>query len=235
MSKTTQSAFQVMQSHFFGVLSTQSQAHEGYPFGSVVPYCLDETGTPLVLISALAQHTKNIQAHNKVSLTLLESGPANIQQAERLTLLADAEALDENAIEVAAQRYYSHFPDAQGYHDQLDFRFYRLTPVAMRFIEGFGKANWVSPGQVVQASPFTREQEGRMVGHMNEDHADAISHYCDLYNIPYTEQPVMCSLAAQGMVLRVDGRLHWLEFPQSVSTSKEARETLVALARQPLA
>ena len=88
MSKTTQSAFQVMQSHFFGVLSTQSQAHEGYPFGSVVPYCLDETGTPLILISALAQHTKNIQAHNKVSLTLLENGPANIQQAERLTLLA---------------------------------------------------------------------------------------------------------------------------------------------------
>lgn len=234
MSKKSESALQVLQSQFSGVLSTHSQAYPGYPFGSVVPYCLSESGVPLILISALAQHTKNIQADSKVSLTLLESKPGNVQQAERLTLLADAVAVEGDAVENVALRYYSHFPDAQGYHTDLDFVFYQLQPVQFRYIEGFGKINWLAPESLVQPSPFDWQRESGMVTHMNEDHADAIAHYCDLYKIPYKAQPVMCSVRGEGMVLRVDEQLHWLEFPEIVTTSKEAREALVALARKPL-
>lgn len=53
-----------------GVLSTHSQAHPGYPFGSVVPYCLDNVGFPLLLLSHLAQHTRNLMAEPRCALTL---------------------------------------------------------------------------------------------------------------------------------------------------------------------
>lgn len=55
---------------FQGVLSTHSQAHPGYPFGSVVPYCLDNVGFPLLLLSHLAQHTRNLMAEPRCALTL---------------------------------------------------------------------------------------------------------------------------------------------------------------------
>jgi len=224
----------VLQSIFSGVLSTHSKKYAGYPFGSVVPFCLDQTGQPLLLISRLAQHTQNINANPRVSLTLLETNPeqGDIQQLERLTILAEAEKVAE--VEAAAQHYYRCFPQARGYHDELDFEFYRLNPVQLRFIEGFGQARWLSPGDVVQASPFTMEQTARIVDHMNEDHADAIQHYCVLAAIANPDgAATMAAIDSEGMVLRVQNRLRRVEFARTVTTSEEARAILVEMARTP--
>jgi len=225
----------VLQSVFSGVLSTHSQKYGGYPFGSVVPFCLDQTGQPLILISRMAQHTQNIRANPKLSLTLLEANPdkGDVQQVERLTLIADAEPVTET--EAAAQLYYHCFPQATGYHNQLDFEFYRLNLRQLRFIEGFGQARWLSPGDVVQASPFSLEQWLRIVGHMNEDHADAIQHYCVLHAIANPNRDAcMASIDGEGMVLRVQARLFRVEFERIVTTSEEARAILVEMARTPV-
>ncbi|RLU03700.1 MAG: HugZ family protein [Ketobacter sp.] len=225
----------VLQSVFSGVLSTHSKKYPGFPFGSVVPFCLDETGQPLILISRLAQHTQNIADNAKVSLTLLESNSeeGDIQQVERLTLLAEAEAVA--VVDQAAQRYYRCFPQARGYHDELDFDFYRLNLVQLRFIEGFGQARWLSPGETILANPFTAEQLMRIVDHMNEDHADAIQHYCDLAAIPNPAgDATMAAIDSEGMTLRVANRLHRVEFERSVTTSEEARAILVEMARTPI-
>ena len=56
-----------------GILSTHSLDVPGYPFGSVTPYSLDKKGRPVILISDLAQHTKNIEANSKISLTITAS------------------------------------------------------------------------------------------------------------------------------------------------------------------
>ena len=225
----------VLQSVFSGVLSTHSKKYAGFPFGSVVPFCLDETGQPLILISRLAQHTQNIGGNSKVSLTLLESKAeqGDIQQVERLTLLAEAEPVAD--VDAAAQRYYRCFPQARGYHDELDFDFYRLNLVQLRFIEGFGQARWVSPGDTILANPFSAEQLIRIVDHMNEDHGDAIQHYCDLACIPNPAlDATMAAIDSEGMVLRVSNRLHRVEFERSVTTSEEARAILVEMARTPI-
>lgn len=225
----------VLQSMFSGVLSTHSKKFSGYPFGSVVPYCLDQSGQPMILISRLAQHTQNITDNPRVSLTLLETNPeqGDIQQLERLTLLADVEKI--TAVEDAAQRYYRCFPQAHGYHDELDFDFYRLNLVQLRFIEGFGQARWLSPGGVVQANPFTTEHLIRIVDHMNEDHGDAIQHYCDQAAISNLERDAtMAAIDGDGMTLRVDNHLQRVEFARSVTTSEEARAILVEMARTPI-
>ena len=228
-------ARQVLLSVFSGVLSTHSAKYTGYPFGSVVPFCLDHTGQPLILISRLAQHTQNISADPKVSLTLLEPNPeqGDIQQVERLTLIADAEPVAE--VDEAALRYYRCFPQARGYHDELDFDFYRLNLVQLRFIEGFGQARWLSPGDVILANPFSAEQLVRIVDHMNEDHGDAIQHYCELAAIPNPGQDAtMAAIDSEGMSLRVENRLHRVEFERNVTTSEEARAILVEMARTPV-
>ncbi|HBM10724.1 MAG TPA: heme iron utilization protein, partial [Pseudomonas sp.] len=61
-------ARQLLLKEYRGVLSTHSKAMPGFPFGSAVPYCLNEEGWPLILISRIAQHTKNLQADPRCSL-----------------------------------------------------------------------------------------------------------------------------------------------------------------------
>ncbi|HVK99071.1 MAG TPA: DUF2470 domain-containing protein [Dongiaceae bacterium] len=229
-------AAQILRSYFSGVLSTHSVEFPGYPFGSVVPFCLDETGQPLILISALAQHTRNIAANPKVALTLIETGAGDVQQDARLTLLADVEAVAEGDVAASANRYYRYFPESRGYHDQMDFRFYRLRVQQLRYIGGFGKIRWLAPDAVLQTNPFTPQREADMVGHMNDDHANAVRHYCDLVAILHQDQTVtLAGIQAEGMVLKVGPRLHYIAFDRSVTTPDAARAVLVELARRPLA
>ena len=224
-------AQQVLRHHFAGVLSTHSVEYPGYPFGSVVPFCLDESGQPLILISGLAQHTRNIVANPKVALTLLEKVDGNIQQDARLTLLADA--VEVASPEASATRYSRYFPSAQGYHDQLDFRFFRLKVLQLRYIAGFGRMQWLAPHDVLLGNPFTPEREGAMVGHMNEDHADALRRYCEQADIDHIGKAVaMAGMDGQGMILRVDDCLHFIPFDRPVTTPDQARAVLVEMARR---
>ena len=59
---------QLLRHSYQGVLSTHSVQLQGYPFGSVVPFCLDKQGRVVVLISDLAQHTKNLKQDSRCSL-----------------------------------------------------------------------------------------------------------------------------------------------------------------------
>jgi putative heme iron utilization protein len=71
---------------------------------------------------------------------------------------------------------------------------------------------------------------------MNVDHQDAMNHYCDLFDISYDAEhlPKLVSIDAEGFHLRVDGRLHRIEFDSPISDTIEARQALVELARRPI-
>lgn len=101
---------ELLLKEYRGALATQSKAMPGFPFGSVVPYCLDEQGRPLILISRIAQHTHNLQRDPKCSLLVGEREADDVQAVGRLTYLAEAEKLEDPAvIEAAAERYYRYF------------------------------------------------------------------------------------------------------------------------------
>lgn len=227
----------VLSQHFFCVLSTQSVKFPGYPFGSVVPYCFDYQGRPLILISRLAQHTRNIIENPKLSMVILERTEGNVQTDARITLLAQAIKLSDDLVADGAARYYRFFPAAQGYHTDLDFEFYYLAIETMRFIPGFGQARWLSPGQVLLPNPFSREQEERIVTHMNEDHGDALLHYHQ--SAPIHEKETrsinpehveMVAIDAEGIVLRVNDGLERIAFSRPVHNPGEARQILVEMA-----
>src|SRR2546428_13960849 len=116
---TASEARQFLRSTRSGILSTISAKFAGYPFGSVAPFVLDQDGQPLILISTLAEHTKNIIANPKVSL-LVFAGAEDLQANSRLTLMGDASKVTEDDSQLRA-RYLRYFPQAEGYFDTHDF------------------------------------------------------------------------------------------------------------------
>ena len=233
-------ARELLLKEYRGVLSTHSKSMPGFPFGSVVPYCLDADGNPLILISRIAQHTHNLQKDPQCSLLVGERGAEDIQAVGRLTVLAEARKLDQpEAIEAAAQRYYRYFPDSRNYHSAHDFDFWVLQPVRHRYIGGFGAIHWID--QLTLANPFAGKAEVSMIEHMNSDHAKAIAHYVALSGLPDSEPAQMAGIDTEGMHLRIGQGVHWLAFAEPCNNPTQVREALVSLAhaeqwpqRQPL-
>jgi heme iron utilization protein len=152
-----------------GVLSTLSRRIEGYPFGSVSPFILDHDGRPLILISEIAEHTKNIEADARVSLIVQPYSP-DMQATGRVTLAGQARRLiDKDGL---GPRYLRYFPQAETYFAMHDFYFYRIEPVKIRYIGGFGRIHWVEPENFLRtATEPLAEAESAILEHMNTDHA----------------------------------------------------------------
>ncbi|MDB5979678.1 MAG: heme iron utilization protein [Pseudomonas sp.] len=228
-AKAAKNARELLLKEYRGVLSTHSKSMPGFPFGSVVPYCLDDKGHPLILISRIAQHTHNLQKDPKCSMLVGEREAEDVQAVGRVTVLAEAQKLtDEAAIEAAAARYYRFFPESASYHSAHDFDFWVLVPVRYRFIGGFGAIHWLD--EIALANPFAGKAETSMVEHMNEDHAKAIAHYVELSGLPQTPPAQMVGVDSEGMHLRIGQGIYWLAFAQPCNTPTQVREALVQLA-----
>ncbi|MEA9978904.1 MULTISPECIES: HugZ family protein [unclassified Pseudomonas] len=228
-AKAGKHARELLLKEYRGALSTHSKSMPGFPFGSVVPYCMDDQGRPLILISRIAQHTHNLQQDPKCSLLVGERGAEDVQSVGRVTVMAEAEKIkDPAAIEAAAWRYYRFFPEAQSYHIAHDFDFWVLVPVRYRFIGGFGAIHWLD--DVALANPFSGAAETSMVEHMNEDHTKAIAHYVELAGLTPTPPAVMVGVDSEGMHLLIGQGIHRLTFGRPCNTPTQVREALVELA-----
>ena len=123
----------------FGVLCTLSARYEGWPFGSVTPYALDADGAPILLLSTLAEHTRNLQRDARASLFVQEDG-ADPQAVGRVTVLGTVEAVHSNGHKA---RYLESHPQAASYFEMADFGLYVLKPTRARFVGGFGEMGWL--------------------------------------------------------------------------------------------
>lgn len=221
-----------------GILSTHSARFEGYPFGSVAPFVLDHHCQPVILISTLAEHTKNIALNPKVSL-LAFAGAEDLQANARLTLLGEASKIFKDADADLRARYLRYLPQAASYFDMHDFSFYRIHIHQARYIGGFGKMSWLTEvdlfeGLTAQESPLS-QQETSIVEHMNADHTENLIHYCrhfhqvvaseaHMLGIDFDGFDVLASTASGNQLLRFD-------FEQPVYDAQAARVALVAMAK----
>lgn len=216
-----------------GVLATLSVEVGGCPFGSVTPYAVDRAGRPLILVAEIAQHTRNLDADPRASLTVLAAaGGADVQAGARLTWVGDGRPVAPGEeLDDAAERYYRRFPHADGYHAAHDFRFVRLEARRIRYIGGFGDIRWIEPAELATANPFPRAQEARIVEHMNADHGEAMALYCrHLLGVETGDAAVaMAGIDGEGCDLLADGRRLRLDFDRPVTTPEQAREVLVEL------
>jgi len=212
-----------------GMLATLSLKLGGYPFGSVAPYVLDQEGKPIIFISALAEHTKNIQHDPRVSL--LANAPTDDAQARaRLTLVGDAARMADQ--DSPKSRYLRYFPGAAQNLELADFFFYRIEPRHIRFIGGFGAIHWVAPQDFLAPSVGLGEQEEGIVAHMNRDHAENLRDYCRHYHGVESGDAEMLGIDCDGFDVRADGRVLRFEFSEPVLDATRARQALVAMAQE---
>ncbi len=126
----------------FGVLSTLSLKHEGWPFGSATPYAISTSDEPIILVSSLAEHTRNMMNDPRVSLFIQDTTTtANPQSIARATLLGMVEPVNE--AEDAAQRYLERFPEAAQNFQLGGFSLLKIVVKNVRYIGGFGEMFWI--------------------------------------------------------------------------------------------
>lgn len=125
-----------MRRAFTGSLATLDK-DTGYPFASLVSVAISPIGDPILLLSGLARHTKNIAVSGKASL-LLEAVTGNDDplEAARITVQGD---LAKSSSDGARARYLARHPEAASYADFADFAFYEMTVTNAHFIAGFGR------------------------------------------------------------------------------------------------
>lgn len=232
-SNKLNAARQLLLQESFGVLSTISVDVPGYPFGSVTPYCVDQDCQPIVYISTIAQHTRNIIANPKVSLTIVEadSDSDDVQARGRLTILADARPVDRMETEIR-DRYLRYFPSAVQYEGTHDFGFYRLGIVRARFIGGFGQIFWLRREELCVRNPFSSQEESAIARHMNRDHAEALAHMAGSDSGGHL---TMTGIDAEGFDAIQSGKKRRFTFDRPVRTMEEARQMLISLSRRPVA
>lgn len=229
MSAATE-ARRFLHSTHSGVLSTHSARFEGYPFGSIAPFVLDHEGQPLVLISTIAEHTKNIQKDPRVSLIAFDPAAPDMQAGGRLTLLGDA-VISDKQDDALRTRYLRFFPMAAQYFDMHDFLFHRIEIRQARYIGGFGNIHWIPGNALLPPANLLAHQETGILDHMNADHADSLITYCDYVHGVAAKEVSMIGIDADGFDVRADGKLLRFNFENPVTNAQEARSALVALSK----
>lgn len=211
-----------------GVLSTLSQRVAGFPFGSVAPFVTDHAGCPVILISALAEHTRNLDADPRCSLIVQPYSP-DMQVTGRATVVGNAVRLADK--EALGPRYLRHHPQAEAYFAMHDFAFWRIEPARVRWIGGFGRIHWVEPENYLLAEGPLAGQEADILAHMNADHGHNLVAYCRHVHGVETDAAEMIGIDPDGFDVRTGGRVLRFDFPSPVADAQQARVALVELAK----
>jgi putative heme iron utilization protein len=139
----------LLRSEKQGLLATVSLRHPGYPFGSVVPYALFDTGEPVLYLSQLAVHTQNLIADPRSSLLVSDSASTELQPA-RATLVGTCRRLADSLQEAARSAFARRHPQSEAL-SLPGFSAYLLSVEEVRWVGGFAAAAWLR-GDAVRGS-----------------------------------------------------------------------------------
>src|SRR3954465_3935913 len=110
-----------------GALATLAPG-SGDPYCSLVNVASHSNGSPILLISRLALHTRNILADPRVSLMLDERAEGDPLEGARIMLAGRAEEVVDEELAISRRRYLNAHPSAEAFVDFKDFSFFRIRP-----------------------------------------------------------------------------------------------------------
>ena len=214
-----------------GALATLMAA-SGDPYCSLVNVATAADGAPLLLISRLALHTKNILADPRVSLMLDERKEGDPLEGARIMLMGRAEATDDPE---ARRRYLDRNPSAEMFVGFKDFAFYRVTLRAAHLVAGFGRIVDLDPADILtdlSDAEALVSAEADICAHMNADHADAVRLYATkLIGAPDADwRCVGCD--PEGLELQHDLKALRLPFPERITAPGVLRQVLKRMAEE---
>ncbi|MGO1119683.1 HugZ family protein [Rhodovibrionaceae bacterium A322] len=239
-----------------GTLGSLESGEEGTlaePYASLALMAVDHQGAPLLLLSDMAEHTRNLANSDRVSLLVQGSGGFNDPlEGSRASVQGSIEVCDGDEKAPLLARFISRFPSAELYAGFKDFQLYRVRPTRAHLVAGFGRIHWVTAETFLftaEDCAALAEAEAGIVHHMNDDHLDALEVIarafpgsCDALSAtldPGKDAWQMVGIDPEGFDLRAGKRLSRLSFadprfasldlPPVIRNSSEARKALVAL------
>jgi putative heme iron utilization protein len=215
-----------------GALATL-MAGSGDPYCSLVNIASHFDASPILLISRLALHTRNILADSRVSLMLDERVAGDPLEGARIMLAGRAEEAAGEAVEVLRRRYLNAHPSAEVFVDFKDFSFFRIVPSGAHLVAGFGRIIDLAPTQFLtdigDAGGLLEAEQGA-VEHMNEDHCEAMNLYATRLLRAEAADWACTGCDPDGMDMQAGNLTLRLDFPERVTTGTELRKMLVRLA-----
>ena len=214
-----------------GALATL-MAGSGDPYCSLVNVATTAAGAPILLISQLAVHTRNILAEPRVSLMLDERKSGDPLEGARVMLMGTAAATEDADVR---RRYLASHQDAKMYAGFKDFGFYQVALKGAHLVAGFGRIVDLTAADLltdVSGAEALIAAEPEVIAHMNADHAEA----CRLFAVRLLGAPdgawrcVGCD--PEGLDLQLDRAARRLTFPQRVNSPGVLRQVLKQLADQ---
>jgi putative heme iron utilization protein len=212
----------------------------GQPYASLVAVACDLDASSLLLLSDLAQHSRNIAADPRMSLLFDGGGEDHLRApvnslgdplAEpRLSLIGETVRYDDPQL---LARFTARHPSAAAYAGFADFHLYRVTIERGHLVAGFGRINWIETADLRFAGDAAAlaAAEPDILVHMNADHADVVG----LFAARLLRRPGagwrMTGIDPEGIDLRSEGETARLDFPQPVLDPDAARQALIALTR----
>jgi putative heme iron utilization protein len=212
-------------------LATSLRDENGRPYVSLVTVACDCDGSPLLLLSDLADHTRNLGADPRASLLFeAASRRANPQTGPRVTVLGRIERSED---ERHRRRFLARHPAGGLYAGFADFACYRMTVERAHFVGGFARAKWLTGSDLVldcDTAQGIAEAESGILAHMNADHTEAVELYAHRLLGRRGEGWTMVAVDPEGCDLGRGSVLARLNFPRLAADPGSVREILVALA-----
>jgi putative heme iron utilization protein len=207
----------------------------GDPYCSLVNLASHPDGSPILLISRLAVHTKNILADSRVSLMLDERAPGDPLEGARIMLSGRAELAGEGEVALLSHRYLAAHPSAEDFVSFQDFSFFRIRPSGTHLVAGFGRIVDLKPERFItdlSGAEDLLETEASAVEHMNADHRDTMKLYATRL-LGAGEGDWRCTgCDPEGMDMQLDQATLRLEFPERVASGTELSKMLIKLAAE---
>jgi putative heme iron utilization protein len=221
-----------------GSLSTLSRKQPGFPFGSVMPYGLDERGRPIFLISTMAMHTQNLQADPRASLLITQpDSSGDPLGASRVTVMGNVMTIPKPEVPEARRLYLERYANSKYWVDFEDFSFYRMDVLDVYYVGGFGVMGWVLASDYDQAQPDPLADAATgIIEHMNTDHKDALILLARTLAGIESQEAAMTAVDRLGFHLRLKTQEGMkgarIAFLREVRNPGEARKVLVEMVQQ---
>jgi putative heme iron utilization protein len=198
-----------------------------------VTVACDTDASPILLLSQLSDHTRNLGADGRASLLFeATSRRSNPQTGPRVTVMGRVEKTTDQRL---ARRFLARHPDAALYSGFADFGFYRMAVERAHYVGGFAKAVWIKGQDLLseaKAAAALAALEQGVLEHMNSDHAEAIELYAGVLLRRRGKGWKMVGIDAEGADLRRGALFARLDFEPAVSDSGSCRRALSDLAKR---
>jgi heme iron utilization protein len=205
----------------------------GDPYCSLVNVASHPDGSPILLISRLALHTRNLLGDARISLMLDERAEGDPLEGSRIMLAGRAEQAEGDEVAILRRRYLNAHPSSEVFVNFKDFSFFRIRPSGAHLVAGFGRIVDLKPAQfltdISDAASLLEAEQGA-VDHMNTDHRDAMDLYATKLLGARSADWRCTGCDPEGIDMEAEATVLRLDFPRRIVTPAALRQVLKQLA-----